>query len=281
MYKKFRKYNKYVPEKIQEKEETTKREEYLESTNNLQIQKLENTVIDSTNINEIQTLKTYIPLNIFQTWNSKQLSKDMKQSVDTIKNNNPEFKHYLFDDNDCREFIKNTYLKDVLTAYDKLIPGAYKADLWRYCILYKYGGIYIDIKYKMNDNVKLIDFVDSEHWVSDGDYKGIYNGFLVCLPGNIILQRAICEIISHTKIGYYGKNDLEPTGPKLLYRLYEEEDKQKVDMHHTHDKLKDRCIKHNEQIILSAYENHASDMDNHSTVPHYSRLWNENKIYRK
>lgn len=279
MYKKFRKYNKYVPEKIQEKEETTKREEYLESTNNLEIQKLENIVIDSTNINEIQN--TYIPLNIFQTWNSKQLSKDMKQSVDTIKNNNPEFKHYLFDDNDCREFIKNTYLKDVLTAYDKLIPGAYKADLWRYCILYKYGGVYIDIKYKMNNNVKLIDFVDSEHWVWDGDYKGIYNGFLVCLPGNIILQRAICEIISHTKIGYYGKNDLEPTGPKLLYRLYEEEEQQKVDMHHTHDKLKDRCVKYKEDVILYAYENHASDMDNNSVVPHYSRLWRENKIYRK
>ena len=45
-------------------------------------------------------------------------------------------------------FIKSHFSKRVLYAYDKLIPGAFKADLWRYCIIYINGGIYIDIKYE-------------------------------------------------------------------------------------------------------------------------------------
>ena len=56
--------------------------------------------------------------------------------------------HYLFHDQDCRAFIESEYPPDVLMAYDRLIPTAFKADLWRYCILYKYGGAYLDVKYK-------------------------------------------------------------------------------------------------------------------------------------
>ena len=35
---------------------------------------------------------------------------------------------------------------DVLNAYDSLIPGAYKADLFRYLVLYREGGVYLDCK---------------------------------------------------------------------------------------------------------------------------------------
>jgi len=55
--------------------------------------------------------------------------------------------HYLFNDADCRDFIAREYPPDVLMAYDLLIPTAFKADLWRYCVLYKYGGVYLDVKY--------------------------------------------------------------------------------------------------------------------------------------
>ena len=56
--------------------------------------------------------------------------------------------YYLYNDADCRAFIRSAFPPDVVAAYDRLIPTAFKADLWRYCILYKYGGVYLDIKYK-------------------------------------------------------------------------------------------------------------------------------------
>ena len=56
--------------------------------------------------------------------------------------------HYLYNDDDCRAFIRDAFPPDVVAAYDLLIPTAFKADLWRYCVLYKFGGVYLDIKYK-------------------------------------------------------------------------------------------------------------------------------------
>ena len=60
-------------------------------------------------------------------------------------NDNINLEYY--DDTGARDFIINNYPSEVLWAYDKLIPGAYKADLWRYCVLYINGGIYVDIKF--------------------------------------------------------------------------------------------------------------------------------------
>jgi len=95
-----------------------------------------------------------IPLNIFQTWHTKNLPPSMIDSVENIKMNNKNFNYKLFDDEDCRNFIKNNFDGSVLYAFDSLKPGAYKADLWRYCVLYILGGIYIDIKYQVINNFK-------------------------------------------------------------------------------------------------------------------------------
>ena len=74
--------------------------------------------------------RSVIPLKIFQTWHTKNLPPKMEDAVKRIKIANPGFDHHLFDDDDCREFIKNNYPPIVLETFDKLIPGAYKADLW-------------------------------------------------------------------------------------------------------------------------------------------------------
>ncbi len=74
--------------------------------------------------------KSVVPLNIYQTWFTKDLPPKLRQRVELLKFQNPQFNHHLFDDNDCRKFIKTHFKSDVLGAYDTLIPGAYKADLW-------------------------------------------------------------------------------------------------------------------------------------------------------
>lgn len=54
----------------------------------------------------------------------------------------------FYNDNDCDEFIKANFDEEVYNAYNSINPvyGAMKADFFRYCVLYKTGGIYIDIK---------------------------------------------------------------------------------------------------------------------------------------
>ena len=225
--------------------------------------------------------KTEIPLNIFQTWHTKDLPPLMNQTVEYIKSLNPAFTYRLFDDIECYNFIKNNFDKVILDAFDKLIPGAYKADLWRYCVLYKLGGIYLDIKYKPVNDFKFINLAEKEHWVLDCDKKGIYNALMVCKPANNILLQAINQIVENVKNNYYGESSLHPTGPLLLARYFNENEKKNFDMkHNIFENANNRLIYFNKYIILKTYVGYIEEHDNNKKVNHYSSLWGEKRIYK-
>jgi len=221
-----------------------------------------------------------IPLNIYQTWHTKKLPEKMFKTVNLIKNLNPRFNYQLFDDNDCREFIKNNFELNVLHAFDSLIPGAYKADLWRYCVLYKNGGIYLDIKYKPLNNFRFITMTEKEHWVLDVDKSGVYNALMICKPRNEILLKAINKVVENVKKKYYGNSALEPTGPQLLASFFNSEEKKIFDMKHKvlFSNI-NKFIFFNNYIIFVPYNNYINDNIT-KLHPHYSELWNKKKIYR-
>lgn len=221
-----------------------------------------------------------IPLNIFQTWHTKALCPGMQTSVETIIRTNPEFKYYLFDDDDCAAFIKSNFDEDVYNAFNSLVPGAYKADLWRYCVLYKEGGIYLDIKYRPINGFRCIDITENEHWVLDTDKNRIYNALMVCKLGNPILLKAIEMIVQNVKNKYYGDNALYPTGPALLGQLFSSEEKQLFDMYHDYlDTENNRFIYYNNRIIFKSYEGYIQDCNNQAKRPYYYNLWQERKVY--
>lgn len=225
--------------------------------------------------------KTAIPLNIFQTWHTKNLPPLMSKTVDLIKSSNPAFTHRLFDDDDCYNFIKDNFDKDILYAFNILIPGAYKADLWRYCVLYKLGGIYLDIKYQPINGFKFINLAEKEHWVLDCNKIGIYNALMVCKPGNNILLQAIKQIVENVKNNYYGETCLHPTGPLLLAKYFDEKEKANFDMkHNVFENANNRLIYFNKYIIFKTYVGYIEECDNNSKVPHYSGLWEQKNIYK-
>ena len=157
-----------------------------------------------------------IPLDIYQTWFTKDLPQKMSERVELLKAQHPRFKHHLFDDNDCREFIKNNFKSDVLEAYDSLIPGAYKADLWRLCVLFIKGGIYLDIKLICINGFRLIELTENNHFVKDRPVNSIYNALMACQKGNMFLYKCIRQIVENVKNKYYGNTPLSPTGPNML-----------------------------------------------------------------
>ena len=221
-----------------------------------------------------------IPLNIYQTWHTKNLPPLMLQNMENIKQNNPKFNYQLFDDNDCYKFIKNNFDENVLNAYNSLIPGAYKADLWRYCILYIKGGIYLDIKYGSLNNFKFINMTEKEHFVLDANKNGIYNALLVTLPLNQILLKAIHAIVENVKNKFYGKSILEPTGPLLLYKCFTNNDRKQIDMYHIYNTFNYRYIVYNNYIILKSYNNYRNESAKFQKIDHYSKLWSKRQIYK-
>ena len=182
---------------------------------------------DSTNLPDLTNPNSPIPKNIFQTWETTELPENIQSNIDFIKKSNPGFVHYLFDNNARREFIQKYFTEDVSKSYDTLIPGAYRADLWRYCVLYIYGGIYLDIKFKPINGFTfdLLTNTNKEYFPKDLDSSGggIFNGLLITKPKNPILALAIKHIIHNCKTKFYGESCLEPTGPNMFKKIVDKQ----------------------------------------------------------
>ena len=221
-----------------------------------------------------------VPLNIFQTWSTLDLPPRMKKSVDIVKHANPEFKHYLYDDKMCAEFIKNNFHDDVYKAFNKLKPGAYKADLWRYCVLYIHGGVYMDIKFQTVEGFKLISIIEKEHFVEDlkESGNGIYNAFMISYPKNPTLLEAIGNIVINTQNNYYGEGPLSPTGPILLKNIFPISETNKINMH-IGEHNGNLAIFYNKMPILSCYKGYREEQNKEKYNKPYSYLWHNNDIY--
>ena len=70
------------------------------------------------------------------------------KNIESLKYMNPDYEFRIYDDRDISEFIKSNYSANVLGYFYKLNPiyGPAKADFFRYLLMYKIGGIYLDIK---------------------------------------------------------------------------------------------------------------------------------------
>ena len=140
-----------------------------------------------------------IPKTIIQTYSTDKLSPAMQRASDSWKLLNQNYNHVFFDDKMCINFIRENFNNDVVKSFDYLIPGAFKADLFRYCFLYVNGGVYTDI-----DNVCMVpldDIInddDSFISVKDNSFGNqglIYNSFIATERNNPVLKKAIDLII--------------------------------------------------------------------------------------
>jgi mannosyltransferase OCH1-like enzyme len=88
-----------------------------------------------------------IPKIIWQTYKDPQetLALYMHEAMDTWKNLNPEYEHRYMDDTQAAEFIKNEYGQEWYDIFISLPVGVMRGDLWRYMVIYKYGGVYADL----------------------------------------------------------------------------------------------------------------------------------------
>jgi mannosyltransferase OCH1-like enzyme len=224
--------------------------------------------------------RSVIPLKIFQTWHSKELPPDMKAATEQLQAQNPEFEYHLYDDEMCRDFILKNYDADVLYAYDKLKPGAYKADLWRYCVMYKYGGVYLDIKFRCINDFRLLLLSDKEYFVKDLKWDGvagIYQALFSCLPGNEIMLKCIKQTVENVKNEWYGTNSLSICGPQMISAFFTQTDL---------DNLEYKLFKNNQIVCIptrsaamTPYENYRKEQNLFQKGTHYAIHWENKDVY--
>ena len=162
-----------------------------------------------------------IPKKIFQTWRTAIVSAQMYYAVQSIIDKNPEYEYHFFSDKDMDLYIKKNFSVDITNAYFTLIPPAFKADLWRYCVLWKEGGVYIDIKMVFRVGFHdIIQPLDDCLFCTDRNIipcdNIIWNGIIGSIENNTILNDIMHRITLHAQQKIYESNSLSVTGPILL-----------------------------------------------------------------
>jgi mannosyltransferase OCH1-like enzyme len=104
---------------------------------------------------------------------------------------NPDYEIIIYDDNDCIDFFKKNYGNEYVDIYNYIKDGPIKADFWRICILYIYGGVYSDID--IEPLVSISDFYKKDvsflTCLSAVSYLNPH--FIMSVPNNIIFKKCI------------------------------------------------------------------------------------------
>lgn len=93
-----------------------------------------------------QNKKAGVPRIVWRTWKDDKWIRECVSADRATKQVLPMWTHKVWTDVQCREFIKTTFDPLFLKAYDACNYGVMRADLWRYLVVYWYGGLYLDMK---------------------------------------------------------------------------------------------------------------------------------------
>lgn len=148
-----------------------------------------------------------IPRIVHQTWfEHVTLDKypNMSRLIESWKQSGWEYKFY--DDDAISEFLSVHFPPEVKEAYDAIIPGAFKADLFRYCALLIYGGVYADMDVMLESNLDATISGDIGFMVPM-DEPGtpvdqrmcLWNGFIASAPGHPFLARVIETVVNNVR----------------------------------------------------------------------------------
>ena len=84
----------------------------------------------------------------------------------------------------------------MLKAYDKIIPKAFKADLWRYLMVFKNGGCYMDSgSYTVKSLLDVLRPNDTFVSTVDADFWGVNSAFFCAEASHPILKKNVDDII--------------------------------------------------------------------------------------
>lgn len=125
--------------------------------------------------------------------------------------------YFLYSGEKIKQIIKDNFDSDVYKSYLKLKPYACKADLARYCILYLYGGLYVDL------NTRFLNPLDERYlnnwnFFAFRDMSGasirnwsVSNSIIFTKEKSKVLEETIKIVVNNCKKEYYGIQPIEPT----------------------------------------------------------------------
>ncbi len=219
------------------------------------------------------------------------LPQAVKDNIENTKRQNPEYEIRYYSNTESEKFIRDNF-PEYLEDYNVLVPGAYKADLLRLLLLYRYGGVYSDIGIVYLK--PLNTFISNESLVVCRD-QGIplpsyylYNAFIASIPRHPIIKQIIDVIINNIRSRFYGTGSLDPTGPGAFgkgFNTYFNRTEEEIPVGMFKKDIK--VLNHpghfiddidGTRVIKTKFENYY-EIIYPGNKGRYSDLWTEGKIY--
>lgn len=175
-----------------------------------------------------------IPKIIHQTYFKRELPDEIANSVHALKAKNPEWDYRLYDDDDIIEFIQKFYGDKILKYYFKIDKayGAARADFFRYLLMYKCGGVYLDIKSSveppLDSIIRTKDKIILSQWSTSPRFEGagihdwdfadkieggeIQQWHIICAPGHPYLRQVIQNVFRNIETYIPGFHPISANG---------------------------------------------------------------------
>lgn len=148
-----------------------------------------------------------IPRLVHQTWyeplekekypNMSRLQQSWKQSG---------WEHTFYDDASAARFLFEHFPPQVLEAYHAIQPGAFKADLFRYCCLLIKGGVYADMDVLLETNLEEaidpdVGFMTpmDEPGIKVGQQACLWNGLMAVAPGHPFVAKTLELVVNNIR----------------------------------------------------------------------------------
>jgi mannosyltransferase OCH1-like enzyme len=162
-----------------------------------------------------------IPKIIHQTWKTSEIPENWKFGVDECKRIHNDYEYKLWTDEMMEEFVKKEY-PDFYQIYKSYKYHIQRCDAFRYLVLYKYGGIYIDMDIvckKKLDNLLKYDII----FAKSSNIKSSYtNSLMISSKNNKFIKYCIDNLPKYrnNKI-FLGKHFhiMNSTGPSFYSKM--------------------------------------------------------------
>lgn len=163
-----------------------------------------------------------IPKIIWQTheWDYQDLPEVFKKTSHTWKNLNPEWEYRYFNAKDRKDFIEEYYPILLETYLEPIFLEPIKvrqADIWRYCVVHKYGGVYADMD---SVCIKPLDYMLESYSNEDLlvlkrnmdlDNKDVHNCNFAGIKNSQTLNNIIDDLYQTTKLNKFYPTGLDST----------------------------------------------------------------------
>jgi hypothetical protein len=176
----------------------------IEVSDSLFENKLTNFIVSSSNTNNINA----IPKHIYQVWMQGNGNEHIKNNVMLF---NAGYQYSFFNEKSCYKYIQDHFDKNIADVFTNLNNPAHKCDLFRYCLLYREGGIYIDYDLQMNVSLDTMiqqsnysEFITSIGAHSNNRFGECTNGFIFTNKENPIFLQLINHIVNTPNPSDYG-----------------------------------------------------------------------------